>query len=92
MSDVHHKEWFITTLVPYIRIPLLQQKIASQAKAPEIAMKLETSPIGESGIGMSQIQSQLMNLTIQLQDIKKGKDVCEEVWCNQCRSEGHNKD
>ena len=43
MSDVHHKEWFITVLVPYIRLPLMQQKIATQSEALEIMMKLEAS-------------------------------------------------
>ena len=73
MSDIQHKEWFITNLVPHICIPLIQQKIASQIEYLEIMMKLEGSPIGETGVGMSQIQSQLVSLTIQLQDIKKGK-------------------
>ena len=66
MSDVQHKEWFITTLVPNIKMPLMQQKIATQREALEIAMKLEASSIGENGVGMTQIQSQLENLTIQL--------------------------
>ena len=30
MSDVHHKEWFIATLLPHIRRPLMHQKIESQ--------------------------------------------------------------
>ena len=37
-------------------------------------MKLEASPIGNGVVGMVQIQSQLDNLTIQLQEIKKGKE------------------
>ena len=55
-------------------------------------MKLESSPVGETRIDMIQIQSQLVNLTIQLQDIKKGKEVHEEVLCSQCWSEWHHKD
>ena len=51
-----------------------------QTKSLEIVMKLEASPLGEIGVGMNQIQSQLVNLTIQLQDIKKGRDIHEEVW------------
>ena len=38
---------------------------------------------------MAQIQNQIANLTLQLQDIKKGKEVREEVWCTKCRTEGH---
>ena len=55
MSDVQHKEWFIAALVPHIRMLLMQLKIASQAEALEIVMKLEASPVDEIGIGMSQI-------------------------------------
>ena len=63
MSEVEHKEWFIATLVPHIRHPLVQQKIAAKSEALEIAMKLEASPIEETAIGMSQMQ---VNLTIQM--------------------------
>ena len=55
-------------------------------------MKLEASPIAETSAGMVQIQNQLANLTLQLQDIKKGKQVREEVWCTKCRTEGHSKE
>ena len=67
----------------------MQQKVTSQAKALEIAMKLEASPIAEISAGMQQIQSQLANPTLQLQDMRKGKEVREEVWCTKCRTEGH---
>ena len=73
MSDVQHKEWFIAALLPQFWIMFTQQKIVSQTEDMEIEMKLESSPIGEIGAGMMQIQSQLANLTLQLQDIKKGK-------------------
>ena len=70
----------------------MQQNIASQEEDLEIAMKMEASRVGETGIGMNHIHSQLSNLTIQLQDIKNGKEVDKEVWCNRCRSKGHHKD
>lgn len=54
-------------------------------------MKLEASPISEIGIGMVQIQNQLANQTIQLQDMKKGKEVTEKIWCIRCKVEGHHK-
>ena len=38
-------------------------------------MKLESSLIGESGAGMLEIQLQLANITLKLQDIKKGKEI-----------------
>ena len=37
-------------------------------------MKLEASPVRENAVRMNQIQTQLENLTLQLQDIKKGKE------------------
>ena len=58
----------------------------------EITMKLESLPIQETGVGMMQIQSQLDNLMLQLQDIKKGEEMQEELWCIRCRMVGHNKD
>ena len=48
----HHREWFIVVLFPHIRLPLMQEKVASQAEALEIAMKLEASPIAETSVGM----------------------------------------
>ena len=51
----------------------MQQKITMHTEALELSMKLEASPIGDGVVGMIQIQSQLANLTIQLQDMKRGK-------------------
>ena len=79
IAPQQHQEWFIATLLPHIRLPQMEQKVASQAEALEIVMKLEASPIAETSVGMAQIQNQLANLTLQLQDIKKGKEVGEEV-------------
>jgi hypothetical protein len=31
IPDEKNKEWFIATLLPHIRVPLMQQKISSQA-------------------------------------------------------------
>ena len=52
----------------------MQQKIELQTEALELAMKLEASFIADGTAEMVQIQSQLANLTVQLQDIKKGKE------------------
>ena len=49
MSDVQHKEWFIALLLPHIQSPLTQQKIVLQMEALEIAMKSESSSIGDGG-------------------------------------------
>jgi hypothetical protein len=63
----------------------------SQLESLEIAMKLEVSFIGENGVGMAQVQSQSVVLTIQLQDIVKGKEKRKEVWCTTCRIEENHK-
>ena len=47
----------------------MKQKIMSQIEALDLAMKLEASPVGKTRVGMMQIQSQLANLTLQIQDI-----------------------
>jgi hypothetical protein len=61
----------------------MKQNITSQAKAMEISMKLESSPMGESSSGMSQILSQLTILSLQVEDMKKdkGKDKREDIGC-----------
>ena len=44
-------------------------------EALELDMKLESSHVGETSVGMIHIKSQLANLTLQIQDINKGKEV-----------------
>ena len=70
----------------------MQQNIESQTEALELAMKLEASPIADGTTRMVQIQSQLANLTLQLQDIKKGKEGQENLWFTKCRTDGHTND
>ena len=70
----------------------MQKKIATQGEALEITMKWEDAPMGENAAGMNQIQAQLENLMLQLQDIKKGKENHEDLWCTCCHSDGHTKD
>ena len=69
----------------------MQQKVADQQEALEIAMKLETAPVGDDS-GIAQIQAQLAVMALELRDMKKAKTSREEVWCMQCRSEGHDRD
>ena len=54
-------------------------------------MKLEASPIRESVVRTNQIQAQLANLTLQLQDIRKGKEKHADIWCTRCHVNGHTK-
>ena len=69
----------------------MQQKIMTQSEVLEIARKLEASTIGESAAGMNQIQAQMANLTLQLKDIKKGKEHCEDIWCTRYCADEHTK-
>ena len=55
-------------------------------------MRLEALPMSESALGMDQLQKQLVNITLELQSLKKGKEVREEVWCTRCRTKGHSKE
>jgi hypothetical protein len=72
----------------------MQHKVSSQAEALEIAMKLESTPMGESILGMSQIFSQLTSLSLHVEDMKKdkGNDKRDLIWCIICKSEGHDKE
>ena len=69
----------------------MQQKVADQQEALEIAMKLETAPV-EDNSGIAQIQVQLAEMALELYNMKKGKSIREEVWCTRCRIEGHDKE
>ena len=69
-----HKEWLITALLPHIRTPLMQQNVADQQEALEIAMKLETAPVGDNS-GIAQIQAQLAEMALDFRDMKKGKSI-----------------
>ena len=70
----------------------MQKNIESHTKVLELEMDMEASPIDDDAAGMVQIQSEMDNLMIQLQDIKKGKEAQEYLWCTKCRMDGHTKD
>ena len=69
----------------------MQQKVADQQEALEIAMKLETAPVGDNS-GIAQIQAQLAAMALELREMKKGKPNREEVLCMQCWTKGHDKE
>jgi len=73
IPDQQHQEGFIGRLIPYICKSLIQQKVASQLESLEIVLKMEASPIGDNG-GITQVQTQLYSLTIQLEELTKGKE------------------
>lgn len=45
LTDAQHCAWFVVSLTPHLRTTLSQQKISSQPKALEIAMRLHETPI-----------------------------------------------
>ena len=55
-------------------------------------MKLEASLVGETVVGMNQIQVQLANLTLQLQNIKNAKEDLDYLWCTRFHARRHTKD
>lgn len=66
-----------------------------QVETLEIVMEMEASSVGDSHAVVQQIQNQLTMLTLELQDLKKGKEFRPEiskVWCMTCKAEGHYKD
>ena len=79
-------------LVPHISQPLMQKNIVTQSEALDTKMKLEAFPVGETVVGMNQIELQLANLMLQLQDIKKVKEDHDELWCTWCRADKYTKD
>jgi hypothetical protein len=56
----------------------MQQNIALQSEVLEIAMKLESSPMGESSSVMNQILSQLTILSLQVKDRRKTREKIKE--------------
>ena len=59
----------------------------TQREDLEITMKLEALSVGETAVGMNQIQAQLANLMLQLQDIKKTKEDHDDLWCTWCHAD-----
>jgi len=41
---------------------------------------------------MSQIQTQLASLSLQIEDMRKEKGKRTDIWCIRCRTEGHDKE
>ena len=62
LIDAQHCFWFITSLTPYLKSALSQQKISTQAEALEVAMRLQETLVQDPGLGVQQIQVQVQNL------------------------------
>jgi len=72
LTDAQHHAWFVASLTRYLRSALLQQKISTQAKELEAAMRLHETPIQDPGLGVQQIQAQIQNLCLEMQSLKQG--------------------
>ena len=95
LIDGHHREWFVDSLLPHLRVALSQQKIKMQAKDLEIAMRLHETPMQDPNLGVQQIHIQLKNLCLEMQSLEQDKTVrpeMHEVWCLKCKTQGHEKD
>ncbi len=58
--------------------------MGTQAKALEIMVRLHETPIQDATLGVQQIHSQLQNLYLEMQSLKREgarPEVHEEVWC-----------
>jgi hypothetical protein len=67
----------IIGLLPQIHVSLTKQKVMLQVKVMEIVMRLEAMlGGGEILAGFTQVESQIINLSIKLQDMSKAKVVC----------------
>ena len=59
-------------------------------------MRLHETPIQDATLVFQQIHAELQNLSLEFQSLKKDRtaqlEVCEEVWCLKCKSQGHDKD
>jgi len=96
LTDGQHCTWFVASLTPHLRTALLQQKLSTQAKDLEIAMRLHESPIQDPSLRVQQIHAQLQNLSLEMQSLKQDRtarpEAHEEVWCIRCKGQGHDKD
>ena len=45
LTNEQHRECFVASLLPHLRVALSQQKITTQAKALDIAMRLHETPM-----------------------------------------------
>lgn len=75
IHEEQHKEWFIASLLPHIKLTLTKQNISTQVEALEISMKLEASPVADTQVGVQHIQSQVAAMHLKLQDLKKGNEI-----------------
>ena len=52
LTDAQHREWFVASLLPHLRVSLSQQNITTQGEALEIAIRLHESPMQDLNLGV----------------------------------------
>lgn len=70
-DDKKHMEWFIAMLLPHLWVPLGQQTIETQDKAPEVAIKLEARWRDDSQLDVRKIRGQLEAMHKEIQNLRK---------------------
>jgi len=65
LTDAQHCMFFVASLTPHLRMALSPQKISTQAKALEIAMRLHETPIQDPSLEVQQIHVQIKNLCLE---------------------------
>ena len=57
LMDGKHREWFMASLLPHLRVALSQQNITTQAEALEIAIRLHETPMQDPSLGVQKIHA-----------------------------------
>lgn len=53
LTDGQHREWFVASLLPHLRVALSQQKFMTQAKNLEIEMRLQETSMQYLNLGFN---------------------------------------
>ena len=65
ITDGKHREWFVASLLPHLRVTLSHQTIGTQVEALEIAMILHETPIQDAALGVQKIHVELQKLCLE---------------------------
>jgi hypothetical protein len=75
LTNGKHREWFVASLLPHLRVVLSQQKIGTQAESLEILMRLHETLMQDHNLGVQEIHAQLQNLFLEMQSLKNDRTV-----------------
>ena len=57
LTNWQHREWFLASLLPHLRVVLSQQKSGTQEEALEMVMRLHETPMKDAILGVQQIHA-----------------------------------